>query len=139
VDICGRDGARGKRRGVLLDQQHGPIILILGNASVRTAHEVGVERNDVEQAAQAELFAEQKPGDAQLGPAQLGIEEKLGGIVAGLAVDIDGAREVGRDGVVEPVIIGEPTARLGDGDEIARAGVSQAELGLCDSIAGSLR
>ncbi len=112
--------------------------MVLWDSPVGTAYERGVERDDVEQATQAELFSQQEAGDAQLGPAQLRIEEKLGGIVAGLAMDIDGAREVGRHGVVEPVVIGEPTARFGDGDQIARARMAQAQLFLCGGVEDAL-
>ena len=54
---------------------------------------------------------------------QSGIEEQLGRVVAGLAVDVDGAGEVGGAGVVEPVVVREPRIRLGDRDELARARV----------------
>ena len=36
-------------------------------------------------------------------------------------VELAAAREIRRPRVVEPVIIGEPGARLGDGDQLARA------------------
>ena len=54
----------------------------------------------------------------ELRQLERGIDEQLAGIVAGLAVDIDGAGVVGRERVVVPEVIGEPRVRLGDGDEI---------------------
>src|SRR5206468_1066391 len=46
--------------------------------------------------------------------------------VARLAMDVDGAREVGRPPVVDPVVIREPRALSGDGDELARARMVEA-------------
>ena len=58
------------------------------------------------------------------------VEEELGRVVAGLAVDVDAAGELGRAIVVEPVVVGEPGAGLGDDDELARALVVEAVAGL---------
>ena len=43
-----------------------------------------------------------------LGSAELRVDEQLHRVVAGLAVDVDGAREVRRAVVVEEVVVGEP-------------------------------
>ena len=59
------------------------------------------------------------------------VEEQLGGVVAGLAVDLDAAGEVGRPVVVEPVVVGEPRAGLGDHDELAGALVVEAVRACC--------
>ena len=47
-------------------------------------------------------------------------------VVAAFAVDIDAAGEVGRFGVVLPVVVGEPAFGVGDGDEVATALVVEA-------------
>ena len=64
-------------------------------------------------------FPEQECGNAELGPALLGIEKEFRGIEADLAMDIDCAGEIGCEGVIQPVIISEPTARCGYDDKIA--------------------
>ena len=49
-------------------------------------------------------------------------------------MDVDAAGELGRAVVVEPVVIGEPRAGLGDDDELARALVVDAVAGLLFAI-----
>ena len=46
----------------------------------------------------------------QLELRHLRIQEQLAGVVAGLLVDVDRAREIRRLGVVQPIGIGEPAA-----------------------------
>ena len=90
------------------------------------AHAGRVERDHVHRVPEAELLARQRGAGAQLHARIGGVEEELGRVVAGLAVDLDRAREVGRSLVVEPVVVGEPGVRLGDGDELARPRVVEA-------------
>jgi hypothetical protein len=42
-------------------------------------------------------------------------------------MDVHATGEIGRDRVVQPVIVGEPGAFGGDGDQVARARMVQAE------------
>ena len=51
----------------------------------------GVERDDRHRVAQAQLLADQREPGASLGRAVGGVEEQLGRVVAGLAVDLDAA------------------------------------------------
>ncbi len=71
--------------------------------------------------------------DSQLRPAQARIDEKLRRIVAGFAVDFDGPGEIGGTGIVQPIVIGEPTARVGHDEKISAARVPQTprRLGIC--------
>ena len=62
----------------------------------------------------SERAAREAPADRELGRADRGIEEQLDRVVAGLAMDLDQAREVRRAAIVEPVVIGEPGVRLGE-------------------------
>ena len=78
------------------------------------ADELRVEGCETEKAAEAELLAKEEGGDAQPRETDGGIDEKLAGVVARLAVDIDGAGEVGRAGIVEPVVVGEPAVVVGN-------------------------
>src|SRR5690606_41301572 len=66
----------------------------------------------------------------QLREPELRIHEELDRVVAGLAMDVDGAREVGRAVVVEPVVVGEPPVRPRDGHELARARMVEPGLSL---------
>ena len=91
-------------------------------------HERGVEGDDFHQAAQAELALGEGPGDLGLGIGQGGVEEELDGVVAGFAVDVDGAGVVGGAGVVEPEVVGEPGVGFGEADELAGAGVVEVAL-----------
>ena len=87
----------------------GPSSSDVGDAAVRAAHQRRVERNHVHQIAEAELScARASPPPAASAAVSVGIEEQLDRVVAGLAVDVDGARVVGRARVVEPVVVGEP-------------------------------
>jgi hypothetical protein len=57
-----------------------------------------------------------------------GIEEQLGGVVAGLAMDLDQPGEVRSAGIVEPVVVVvvvEPRVRFGDQDQLPRPVVIQ--------------
>ena len=86
----------------------------VGQPAVRAAHARGIERDDVHRVPQAELLAHQAEAGPRLGEPVGRVEEQLGRVVAGLAVDVDAARELGRPVVVEPVVVGEPRAGLGD-------------------------
>ena len=67
----------------------------------------------------------QREAGARLGERSSGSKSNSR-VVAGLAVDLDAAGEVGRAVVVEPVVVGEPRARLGDRDELTGARVVEA-------------
>ena len=59
--------------------------------------EGGIERDDVHQHAEAEFLLQQTLGDFRISEdSRSRIEEEFDWIVAGLAVDIDGAGEIGR-------------------------------------------
>ena len=96
---------------------------------VRSAHQGGIERDDVQKGTLAQAAFKKFPGDAELGQAQGGVEEEFDRVVAGLAVNIDGAGEVGGLAVVEPVRVGEPGVGLGDQNELAGAWVVEVKLG----------
>src|SRR5690606_2016211 len=74
-----------------------------------------------------ELAAEETGGDVGRGKREGGVDEELGGVVAGLGVDVDGAGVVGGIGVVEPPVVGEPAIGLAEGDELSTAGMVEAD------------
>ena len=76
VDVDGVGDLSGVApRVMLFHEEHWPIVGVVGAAPVRAAHEMGVEGDHAQQAAQAEFFPQQPRGDAQARPAQVGIEE----------------------------------------------------------------
>ena len=89
--------------------------------------EGGIERDDIHEHPEAEFFLEKPASDFELREFKGRIEEKFDGIVARFAVDIDGAGEVGGNGVIQPIIIRKPGIFGGDGDEIAGAAVIDPE------------
>src|SRR6266511_67606 len=75
----------------------------------------GVHPDDIHQIAHAEPLPHQRHSCPVLGGCGRGrVEEQLGRVVAGLAVDLDQPGEVWGTGVVVPVVIAEPGALLGD-------------------------
>src|SRR6266511_4175243 len=74
----------------------------------------GVHPDDIHQIAHAEPLPHQRHSCPVLGGCGRGrVEEQLGRVVAGLAVDLDQPGEVWGTGVVVPVVIAEPGALLG--------------------------
>ena len=88
---------------------------------MRAFDQGGIQRDDFEQPAQAELFPEEELRNRQFWQCECGIDEKFARVVAGFAMDIEGAGIVRRECVVVPEVIGEPCIRRGDGDEIPGA------------------
>src|SRR5690348_4984451 len=97
---------------------------------MRAFYERRVERNDVEQGPKPELSPQELPSHRGGGDANGRVEEELDRLVAGLAMDLDRAREIRCAAVVEPVVVREPRARLRDDDEVAGALVVDADRGL---------
>ncbi len=106
--------------------EYGPVGSVFGTGAVGAFDEGGVEGDDVEQGAEAELLLQEKLGDLGGWKFEFGIDEEFYGVVTGFAVDVDAAGEVGGDGVVEPVVVGEPGVFFGNGDEVAAAFVGDA-------------
>ncbi len=57
--------------------------------------EGGIEGDDFQQAAYPEFLFQQELRDLRFREGDGGVDEELAGVVAGLAVDVDGAGEVG--------------------------------------------
>src|SRR5258707_621975 len=123
-------GLAAARAPGLRREEHRAFLRRRGQEAVAAAHERRVERDHVHQVAHPELLLRQAPGDVQPRQRELRIEEELAGVVARLAVDVDGAREVGLGRRVGPVVVREPRIALGQRDELARARVVEAELAL---------
>ena len=111
--------------------QHGIEARRLLGSGVRAAHERGVERNHIEQRPETELAEQELAERAPLRPEQLRVVEQLARVVAGLAVDIDGAREVGRLRIVEPPAVGEPAVGGAHAHDVARTGMIESGGGPC--------
>ena len=96
-----------------------------GEDAVRAAHERRVERDDVHQVAEAEFFLQERHADFRFEEPDGGVGEQLDGVVARLAVDVDGAGIIGGAVVVPPVVVGEPGVGLCHSHEVACARVVQ--------------
>src|SRR4051812_27216735 len=121
----GRDRAVRQERRSRADHER-TFFGTVGRAAVRTLHQARVEGDHVHQGAQAETPFGEAGAERELRKADRRIEEELDRVVAGLAVDLDRAREVGSAGFVKPVIIAEPGVRACERDELARARVVEA-------------
>ena len=105
---------------------------------MRTVHRQSarVEADHVHQVPHAQLLA----GQRDRGPAPdragrpTGVEEQLGGVVAGLTVDLHQPGEVRRPLVVQPVVIREPRVRLGDQHEFTGPGMVEAARRLAGTV-----
>ena len=94
-----------------------------------------VQTDDAHQVPHAEFLARQRDPGPALGRARVGrVEEQLGGVVPGLAVDLHEPGEVRRPGLVEPVVVREPRVRLGHEDQFAGPFVVQAVLRLAGLV-----
>ncbi len=91
-----------------------------GAEAVAAPDQGRVERDHVEQRAEAQLLLQQPRERPALGPEAMRVEEQLAGVVTGLAVDVHGPGEVGGQAIVQPVGIGEPGIVVGQRDELAR-------------------
>src|SRR5437899_8135729 len=75
--------------------------------AVRSPYPAAVQRDHIHHVTEAECLLEEAIGEPQLCALAPG-EKQLRRVVAGLAMNVHGWGEVGRSGVVEPVVIGEP-------------------------------
>ncbi len=87
-----------------------------------------VKVRHVDEVAKAQLLLQNATESAELRRPETRVEEELRRVVTGLAVDIDGRREVGTPTFVEPVVIREPRPLLRDADELATALVVDTQL-----------
>ena len=76
------------------------------------------------------IFCARRVAIRSFGSRELGVDEELDRVVARLAVNVDRARIVRRAVVVEKVVVGEPAARVGDRNQLARARMIQADRAL---------
>ena len=128
MENCGGgDGFWGTAGRAWADED-GEILFVGGDDAMGSADEGGVEGDEVHEHAEPEFLLQEAPGDFQAGPGQMGVEEKFHGIITGLAMDIDATREIGRLGIVHPVIIGEPGIFVGEGYQVAGAGMVESEV-----------
>src|SRR5579884_2062350 len=84
-----------RRRWAVADQQR-PVRRLRRPQTVTALHQRRVQRHDIEERPEAELLLRQPPRRAQLRRPQLRVEEQLAGIIARLAVDVDGAGVIRR-------------------------------------------
>ena len=75
--------------------QHGLLGIWHLIPTVGAFDEAGIEGDDFEEAAYPEFLFQEELGDLRFREADGGLDEELAGVVAGLAVDVDGADEVG--------------------------------------------
>src|SRR5207253_10596421 len=116
------------READLRADRHRAFLRSIGKAPVGSPDNGRIERDHVHEVAEAERLSGERPGGAELHQRASGIEEELRGVVAGPAMNVDGAREVGSPRVIEPVVIGEPGIALRHRDEISRPLVVETEL-----------
>ena len=79
------------------------------NSIVRTTDEVRIKGYHIHQRTEAQSLAEQLPRDAQPRQAQVRINEQLTRVIAGLAMNIDRPREIRSAGIIEPIVVTEPS------------------------------
>src|SRR5262249_26065340 len=108
---------------------HGLIERVTDGEPVTAFHEASIERNDIDECADAELLERDLGKCSRLRPQQFWIKKQLAGIIAGLAVNIDGARVIRGAAIVEPEWIGEPCVWLGQRHNIAGTRMVEADLG----------
>ncbi len=125
VPHVGRRDPVARERGIGA-QQHRRVVGTVRQPAVRAAHARRVERDDLHGVAEPSFLRSSVAPAFGLAQLVRRVEEELGGVVAGLAVDLHVAREVGRPLVVEPVVVGEPGVGLGDEHDLARALVAEA-------------
>ena len=112
-------GPSGRRSGSL-EMTSGPAAGSSVGPAVRALDQARVERDHVHQVPEAEGLLREPPPDLRLREPERRVEEQLHRVVARLPVDVDGPREVGRAGVVQPVVVGEPAVGPRHGDQLAR-------------------
>ena len=119
--------------------EHGAIERVGREKAVAPLDQLGVEGDHVKERSEAEFLLHQPSQGAARWPKKLRIEKEFARVVARLAMDVDGPREVGGVAIVEPVRISKPCVRLGQDHQIPRARVVQTDLGaflalvnLCD-------
>ena len=104
------------------------MIRIVGQPAVRAFDEPRVlERDHIEQRAGAELALGEPPADRDRRQAEAWVDEQLDRVIARLAMDVDGAGEIGRARVVQPVVVGKPAVAARDRDQLARARMVEPE------------
>src|SRR5262245_10733434 len=74
--------------------EYGPIEAIKSDATMRSPHQVGIERDDVHQRALAKPALRQAGTNSQSWKANGWIDEQLHGIVTRLAMDLHRACEI---------------------------------------------
>lgn len=95
-------------------------------AAMGAIDKTGVQRDDVHEHAESEAFLGEAPKNLQFRGRNGWIKEEFDRIVAGLAMDIDGAGKIRGDGIVKPVIISEPSVRRSNGNEVASVRMGDA-------------
>ena len=81
---------------------------------------LGVEADHIEDRPKSQRFQRKLRRRVEARGRAVGIEEELHGIVARLAMDIDGVRQIRRGLPIHPVVVGEPAIGLCDGDKLSR-------------------
>ena len=127
VSLSGGDGPSPMSTGLSADSTAGTPWLPRTSA--------GVERDHIEQGAKSQLLLCELHGRPALRPESLRVEEQLARVVTGLAVDVDGAREIGGQAdhrastdtqTTSQTATRPPDRRLADGPDQSRARLAPA-------------
>lgn len=94
---------------IMLGDQHRLEVRRHINATVRTTDEGRIKGYHIHQRTEAQSLAKQLPRDVQLRQAQVRIDEQLTRVIAGLAMNIDRPREIRSSGIIEPIVVTEPS------------------------------
>src|SRR6478672_7508821 len=100
-----RGGTRQIRQ---ISYENWPVLGVLRHSSVRTFHQRGIERDDVEQRPHAQMLERELAGNLQLWKPNRRIKKEFHRVIARLAMNVDATGEVGSELVVHPVVVGEP-------------------------------
>src|SRR5262249_27350369 len=99
LDIGGRNVVLLEQSPPIRDHQR-TIFGLVGQPTVRAADERCIERDHVHESAKSQLAQKETLADGSLRRRYGGIEEKFDRIIAWLAVNLDGAREVGCPAII---------------------------------------
>ena len=92
------------------------------------SHHRRIGRDHIEQRSHANLFLEQPKTNLQSRPAKRGVQKQFCRVIAGFAVDVDGASVIGRSRFIVPPRIGEPAARFSQQYQVSSAAMVETDL-----------
>src|SRR5258708_17269306 len=97
---------------------------------MRTAHERGIQRDDIHQVTEAQARLQQRPPYLHLWGFEVWVKEELYGIVTWLAVNIHCSGIVSCQVVFEQILVGEPGIWLCNRQQHSRSMLIELDMNL---------